>query len=309
MKKIARTMIVVFVIALITVFAAFSNATAENQKMIDINEIIRILTDSSPSKATVQSTFQSLAYTDSYEPNNDFDEAAYVGGWNYLILDPVTIESPQDYDVFKFYAIQGDRFAISLQNIPAGDDYDLYLFDASYTLLASSWRAGNTNEIVRYDVPTSGYYYVVVAPYIVISNGDSFYRLNFIDRIKSGTYTASLSPSSVSSPGSGYYSPIASVNLTNNLVIPEGAIVKRIEALGTVSPSLGNTYRQVGNAIEGLWHTSISGSGLFPTITISNQLLVKTTWYARYYSLAMSSSTWSSIQLKIDYEYDQTFDW
>ncbi|EWH22776.1 PPC domain-containing protein [Bacillus haynesii] len=249
-------------------------------------------------------------YEDEYEPNNSFAEAYDLGLWKYKTIS-ATIHSESDKDYYKFYATKGEQLAIHLKNIPANTDYDLYLFKDSYgyPAVGSSERTGNQNEIIRLDVPETGRYIAVVMSKDGSYDGWGFYRLEFIDRMKSGAYTANLSPSSISSPGQGVFSPVAAINLANVSAIPEGAIVKSVSAEGSISPSLGHTYREVLNKEEGVWHTSVSGGTLFPDLKPELALPVKTTWNVRYYSLAWSSSTWRSPQLKINYQYDSTYGW
>lgn len=141
-------------------------------------------------------------YEDEYEPNNSFAEAYDVGLWKYKTIS-ATIHSESDKDYYKFYATKGEQLAIHLKNIPANTDYDLYLFkDAyGYPAVGSSERMGNQNEIIRLDVPETGRYIAVVMSKDGSYDGWGFYRLEFIDRMKSGAYTANLSPSSISSPG------------------------------------------------------------------------------------------------------------
>ncbi|EWH19794.1 30S ribosomal protein S5, partial [Bacillus haynesii] len=62
--------------------------------------------------------------------------------------------------------------------------------------VGSSERTGNQNEIIRLDVPETGRYIAVVMSKDGSYDGWGFYRLEFIDRMKSGAYTANLSPSS-----------------------------------------------------------------------------------------------------------------
>lgn len=273
-------------------------------KLIIICFILSILFSAFPvNSVVVAATF------DEIEPNDTLGQAQNIGSWSEYNSVWGAVYNSADVDVFKFSAYQGDRLAIRLNGMDTGNDFDLFVLNSNYVTVGSSTRVGTTTEIVRIDVPTSGNYYIRVVPVSMNGINNDVYYMNFYNRFKSSSYTASLSPTSISSPGVGAYSPIASVNLTSNASIPNGAMVKRVEAQGTISPLLGNTFREVRNSIENQWHKSNQGGGSFADITIDDLLQVKTTWSVRYYSLAYSSSTWSSPKLKIDYEYDQTLDW
>ncbi|MCX7749651.1 MAG: PPC domain-containing protein [Clostridia bacterium] len=257
-------------------------------------------------------SFSAVAFAgviDELEPNNNINDAQILGTWSQYNSVMGVLPDTQDTDFYRFYAYQGDRLAVKLSSMEVGNNLDLYIYDSNFQLVGLSTRVSNADEIVRIDVPASDNYYIQVIPVAISGSTPEYYWLNFYNRIKTGSYTASLTPSSISSPGAGTVSPIASVNLTNNTSIPNGAIVKRVQAQGTISPSLGNTFRQVLNADQNIWHTTSSGGTIFTSITLNNQLPVKTTWNVRYYSLAYSRSTWSYPKLLIDYEYDQTLTW
>lgn len=256
--------------------------------------------------------FSSICYAssiDEVEPNGTFNQAQNIGSWSEYNTVYGSISSIDDTDIFKFTAYSGDRFAVRLNGIEAGNDFNLFLLNSNYDVIDQSVRTNNANEIVRFDVPSTGNYYILVLPLSTDGYSNDVYYLTFHNRIKTGSYTASLSPTSISRQGSGTLSSTATVNLSNNTAIPNGATVRSVQAQGTISPSLGNTFRQVLNATENVWHTSNQGGTSFTDITIDDQLPVKTSWSVRFYSLATLKSTWSSPKLNISYEYDQTLSW
>lgn len=246
---------------------------------------------------------------DEIEPNDQLSEAQSIGSWSEYKTVWGSVYDNWDLDTYKFSAYQGDRLAIRLNGIDSGNNFDLLVLNSNFEEVGFSGRIENASEIVRIDVPVNGDYYIRVVPITMNGITNDVYYINFYNRFKSSSYTASLSPTSISSPGAGTSSAIASVNLTNNTSIPNGATVKRVEAQGTISPSLGNTFRQVRNAVENEWHTSNQGGGSFQDITTDDLLPVKTIWEVKYYSLAYSRSTWSYPKLYITYEYDQTLNW
>ena len=256
--------------------------------------------------------FSSMCYAssiDEVEPNGTFDQAHNIGSWSEYNTVYGSIPSIDDTDIFKFSAYSGDRLAVRLNGIEAGNNFDLYLLNSNFEVIGQSERANNANEIVRYDVPSTGSYYILVIPLSTDGYANDVYYLTFYNRIKTGSYTATLSPTSISRQGSGTLSSTATVNLTNNTAVPTGATVRSVQAQGTISPTLGNTFRQVLNSAENVWHTSNQGGTSFTDITIDDQLPVKTSWSVRFYSLATLKSTWSSPKLNISYEYDQTLSW
>ena len=256
--------------------------------------------------------FSSICYAssiDEVEPNDTVYQAQNIGSWSEYNTVYGTISGMDDTDVFKFSAYTGDKFAVRLNGIEAGNNFDLYLLNSNFEVIGQSLRVNNANEIVRFDVPSADDYYIRVTPLSTDGYANDVYYLTFYNRIKTGSYTATLSPTSISRQGSSTPSSTATVNLTSNSSIPTGATVRSVQAQGTISPSLGNTFRQVLNTAENVWHTSNQGGTNFTDITIDDQLPVKTSWSVRFYSLATLKSTWSSPKLNISYEYDQTLSW
>ena len=184
-----------------------------------------------------------------------------------IFLGELYISGIDDADIFKFSAYSGDRLAVRLNGIEVGNDFDLYLLNSNFEVIDRSERASNANEIVRLDVPSAGNYYILVLPLSTDGYANDVYYLSFYNRIKTGSYTATLSPTSISRQGSGTLSSTATVNLTNNSSIPAGAIVRSVQAQGTISPNLGNTFRQVLNAAENVWHTSNQGGTSFTDLS------------------------------------------
>lgn len=246
---------------------------------------------------------------DENESNDTFATAYNMGAWKYNYLLG-TISSTADNDYFKFYASQGDRFALNLKSIPTNCGYQVTLYDANQNIVNTSTKGNSSNQIIRYIVPQSGNYYVKVTYSSGTLDPTDSYNLEFIDNFKKTTTSFSSLPSTISSSGYGKYSTSAIVNLKDNTDIPVGATVKSINITGNFSPNLGNTYLEVQNSIEGVWHSSrlatSSVNANFPDVTVVNNLPVKSSWAIRYYSQSYSTSKISSLKLNLTYEYDST---
>lgn len=115
---------------------------------------------------------------DVYEPNDTPPQA-----YGPLDLDRVyesyiwTTYDPDDY--FYFVSPNTAQTRIDLTNIPAGRDYDLYVYlqnGSNYQLVAYSNRSGNASENVQLAPVAYGQYYVRVHPYSGFSSQQA-YRL------------------------------------------------------------------------------------------------------------------------------------
>jgi hypothetical protein len=98
---------------------------------------------------------------DPYEPNNSFDQAwgPLNSGQDYRAL----IYAPSDLDDFyRFDMPQARTIEVDLWDIPAGNDYHLYLYNASRSLVGYSGNTGNVPELIRTAVLPAGRYYVRV---------------------------------------------------------------------------------------------------------------------------------------------------
>ena len=112
---------------------------------------------------------------DSYEPNDM--------PWNPAPLENQVnsyISNERDLDAYYIYKEQPGSIQLSLTNLPA--NYDLDLYDEYFNLVGSSWNDGTNNENINYDAVNSGTYLAVVyspyaeyssAPYTLSVNGNS----------------------------------------------------------------------------------------------------------------------------------------
>lgn len=99
------------------------------------------------------------SFSDPYEPNNSFDQA-------YGPLRPGVIYKayfPTQQDEWDFYYLvlsSSQVIETSLTNIPAGNDYDLMLYDAEQNLLRHSGNPGSADEYILSDILPAGMYYL-----------------------------------------------------------------------------------------------------------------------------------------------------
>lgn len=99
--------------------------------------------------------------SNSYEPNNSI-------GASQTIPVNSTIASQlaayDDYDYYTFTTQSGStNIKINLTNLPT--DYDLKLYNSSYTQIGSSTSGSNTSEEIKYASSSPATYYVYVYPY------------------------------------------------------------------------------------------------------------------------------------------------
>ncbi len=98
------------------------------------------------------------------ENNNSFSTANtinfgdFVKGLIYQSTNP-----SQDKDYFKIYFRAGDIIAISFINAHELVDYNIYLYNSSQNLVASSTNPKGKNKFIQYTVPSSGNYYILVS--------------------------------------------------------------------------------------------------------------------------------------------------
>jgi len=67
-----------------------------------------------------------------------------------------------DVDYYSFLVTQPGVIKIDLKDIPSGTNYDLYLYDPTMTLIASSTNSGNFPEAITYSASATGTYFIRV---------------------------------------------------------------------------------------------------------------------------------------------------
>jgi len=109
---------------------------------------------------------------DPFEPNETVARRIYTGSTNYALLCPTG-----DYDWFYFYSSSSaPNVRVQLSSLPA--DYELFLYDNSFNLLASSTGPGTSDEEVIYN--TSGgtqRYFVKIDGWLGAWDNTDTYRL------------------------------------------------------------------------------------------------------------------------------------
>lgn len=112
------------------------------------------------------------ACINSYEPNESQATAVTIDT-NTVIS--AGISTPMDVDYYKFYLPTTYNLNITLTNLP--DDYDLYLFDSTGTLIGSSIASGTSNETINYSNTAEGTFYIKVNGYNGASSTSVCYNL------------------------------------------------------------------------------------------------------------------------------------
>ena len=221
-------------------------------------------------------------------------------------------------DFYKFSVTKGEgnkgRFAIRLDNMASGNNFDLYLYDANLNCIASSTRTGNQKDIVKTpEITSTTDYYLEVRAKTVSSTQNSIYNIFVEDSIKTETKTAKLSPTTINSKPD-QWSPNASKDMTS--YVPKNAIVTKATVSAKKSSSSGG-YNHVirvrlNNKDDYETVAWTSGSATIPELVGKN---CYGTWYAGFTAselpqLIAGKPTYlgivalSNFELTVTYEYD-----
>ncbi len=98
---------------------------------------------------------------DPYEPNDDYDEARGPLAPGDVIEAYISWEN--DIDVFYINTSTTQPITLSLTNIPAGTDYDLYLLDEDGTIAFSENET--QEEYIEFSPRNTGTYWIAVVSY------------------------------------------------------------------------------------------------------------------------------------------------
>lgn len=98
-----------------------------------------------------------LACKDNFEPNNNFAQApALTVNTDYS----AAICDASDVDYYAFWVEAGYHLRAIIKSLPA--DFDLTVFDSTYTPVGSCSNSGTADDVVNYDVPKAGWFYMNV---------------------------------------------------------------------------------------------------------------------------------------------------
>jgi len=101
---------------------------------------------------------------DTYEPNNTLATAygPLAAGISYSSY----VFSAGDNDYYRLVVPAGCAgLTATLQNVPAGCDFDFFLYDSDGVELESSRAEGNADELLEWESPAAGTYYLEVTPW------------------------------------------------------------------------------------------------------------------------------------------------
>ncbi|TCP65116.1 M4 family metallopeptidase [Baia soyae] len=155
-------------------YRALSQYLTSNSKFIDArNATIQAATDLFGAGSTevnaVTNAWSNVGVGGSTNPGPGSDpyESNDTRATAYKISSGTTyngkISSKTDEDWFQLTKTTSGTISVSLTNLP--EDYDLYLYNSSGTLLTSSEEGGKTSESISYRGSARGTYYVKVVGY------------------------------------------------------------------------------------------------------------------------------------------------
>lgn len=214
-----------------------------------------------------------------------------------------------DFYSFSVTQLTGSkgRIAITLYNIPSGNDYDLYLYDSTGKCIASSTKSGTNSEIVKTPAITSSTkYYVMVEGKKVSDYSASDYRLKVDEYIATKSVTASFEPRTLVTE-SGVWSPDGVADKTS---LPSDATIVSA-SISATKPSSSTAYGHMlrvrigdGNYTSVDWK---SGNIDVPQLVGQR---CSCEWYVGFKatlmpgSSAFNSNSMNGFKLNVEYEYD-----
>lgn len=248
----------------------------------------------------------------------DFNTAFDFGQWETSYSrHPEPIPEGQETALYKFSIDSSDRaYASVLFKSEPEDFFAIEVLDSTGRNTLDFGSNGNAtiarrNVIEKENgyisivanidgnrVGNTGYLRITRAPNILSSSP----AIN--KRIYTGRGTFKFSGTAKNSGGTN--STILSLDLTNNVSIPEGAIVKSIKTEGNISSQVGNVQHMLNPNREGWITAPISAMPGKATFNIGTEqgIAVKVPWQFRYYQAATKSTEIRNLSMNIDWEYD-----
>ena len=116
-----------------------------------------------PTPTTQPSPTPTPSYEDENEPNDSMPQASgpLVSGQTHAGL----ISAKDDIDFFYLEIDTPQIVRLSLTDLPAEADYDLYLVTGEEDVLADSSNSGQQDEYIEYTTSSVGVFYVLVLPF------------------------------------------------------------------------------------------------------------------------------------------------
>ncbi|HHX62789.1 MAG TPA: hypothetical protein GX707_19070 [Epulopiscium sp.] len=254
--------------------------------------------------------------------NNTMETAYNCGSWgsmNSLLASVLDKDESQSW--FKVTVAAGERIYV---RTPSDEDYvGMSVQVKNSAGINHSDRARNPGDLIYPTIVTPALYVDInndssstKTYYVVVDRGDIFeegmyFSLTAGNRIRSGHGTFSFS-GRASNPGNssmnlnGVDSTVISLNLTNNVNIPDGAIVTSVNTSGVQSPNQGNVLHMINPSSTPTWYTSrvsSATSGMYH-IDVDDGFFAKQAWNFKYNAKSIAKSTMSNVQLKFNWQYD-----
>ncbi|HBQ26119.1 MAG TPA: hypothetical protein DD791_06980 [Syntrophomonas sp.] len=222
-------------------FSQVSN-NAPLSKGVDIETIKKGIQSSTSSKNGTNKV-SPLTLTDPYEPN-DSSGAAKTIYYNQYTYANIGTATDQDWYCINLTASSDPKDAVAflLKDIPAGCDYDLYVFDPNFNY-AVSQNTGNADEKLYIQIQTTGTWYVVVWPqsgYNDNANYRFFVGGAWLDGSTSWIPTNLIFNFTTSNVGTTL--PYQYFDLRNNSSIPDSA---RVDYIQLDSSGIGHWAGQI----------------------------------------------------------------
>ncbi|SDZ61334.1 pre-peptidase C-terminal domain-containing protein [Evansella caseinilytica] len=234
-------------------------------KDTDIKALLKAVPEMKASDVSIQN--------DPYEPNDTIDTAASIPYGQTIYAN---IGRADDIDWYKVNLTAGTDVAFLLKNIPAGTDYDLYVFDPNLNYAVSE-NSGNLDEKLYISIQTSGTWYVAVVPYSGY-NPDQNYSLFVGNAWRTGSYSAPTSMTfNYNSSNVGTILPYQTLDLRQVSAIPDTARVTSISFYTYSSfGNWGNQIKYIYSYQTGNWYETFVG--LNYVLDLPSNLFVKQQW-------------------------------
>ena len=111
------------------------------------------------------------AGADAFEPNDSLSVA--YGPLQSGVAIHATIAAESDVDWYWLEAGQGDM-TVTLSDIPAGSDYDLFLTDKDGNIYADSQSRGDTTEVITVPVTAGGPFWIKVKSFLGSTDSETY---------------------------------------------------------------------------------------------------------------------------------------